>query len=43
MITCQELVEALDDFLADRLPPAGRLDITHRLLACSPCVHFVES
>jgi anti-sigma factor RsiW len=43
MITCDELVDLLYDFLAGELPPARRADVEQHLRVCPPCVACCET
>ena len=42
MITCQELVELVTDYLEGRLDPAARARFEEHLGACPACVTYLE-
>lgn len=42
-ITCKELIDFLDDYVADDLPPARRHEFERHLKVCPSCVAYVTS
>ena len=42
-ITCRELTEFLDDYLADRLESAVRAAFDEHLAVCSDCANYLSS
>ena len=42
MMTCQELVELVTDYLEDRLEPPVRARFEEHLEACPPCGTYLE-
>jgi anti-sigma factor RsiW len=42
MLTCQELVELVTDYLEGRLPPAERRRFEDHLAGCAGCQAYVE-
>jgi anti-sigma factor RsiW len=42
-VTCRELVEFLDDYLAGVLPEAKRDEFNFHLSSCPPCVSYMQS
>ncbi len=42
-ITCRELVEFLDAYFEDELPPQDSADFEQHLSACPPCVAYMKS
>lgn len=41
-VTCQQLVEALTDYLEGVLEPAERADIERHIVFCRGCAEYVE-
>lgn len=42
-ITCRELIEHLDDYIAAALPDQAREDVDRHLGACTSCVAYTDS
>ncbi len=42
-ITCKELIDFLDDYVADDLPPSRRHEFERHLKVCPSCVAYVKS
>jgi hypothetical protein len=42
-MTCRELAELLDGFVAGELPEEHCRQIQDHLGICSPCIHYVET
>ena len=42
-ITCRELIEFLDDYVADRLTPDVRQSFEHHLGVCPACRDFLKT
>ncbi len=42
-VTCRELVEFLDDYLAGVLPEAKRDEFNFHLASCPACVSYMQS
>jgi len=42
MLSCQELVELVTDYLEDVLPPEERARFEHHLESCGGCANYVE-
>ena len=42
-ITCKELIDFLDDYVADELPPPRRHEFERHLSVCPSCVEYVKS
>lgn len=43
LITCRELVEFLNDYLAGELPPEGQAEVEFHLARCLSCVAYMKS
>jgi len=43
MITCRELVDALDQYISGEMPPAQILAFEEHLAVCPNCVHYIDS
>jgi anti-sigma factor RsiW len=43
LITCQALIDFLDDYVESRLPPAERARFDAHLDACPACVRYLAS
>ena len=43
LITCRELVEFLDDYVAVALPPDRAHEFERHLAVCPPCVTYLAS
>ncbi|MFO0873131.1 MAG: zf-HC2 domain-containing protein [Phycisphaerales bacterium] len=41
-LTCRQLIEFLDDYVADRLAPEVRAAFDAHLAECGPCVHYLS-
>ena len=42
-ITCKELIDFLDDYVAGEVPPARRHEFERHLSVCPSCVEYVKS
>ncbi len=42
-MTCREVLDFLDDYVADGLPPASRHDFDRHLSVCPSCVAYLDS
>jgi predicted anti-sigma-YlaC factor YlaD len=43
MVTCRELIEFLDDYVADALPLARRAAFLEHLAICPPCRDYLKT
>jgi anti-sigma factor RsiW len=43
MITCQELINYLIDYVSDDLTPEQKAHIDHHLEFCPPCVTYIDT
>jgi anti-sigma factor RsiW len=41
-LTCRRLIEFLDDYIEDSLPPAVRRDFDRHLAICPSCVAYLD-
>jgi anti-sigma factor RsiW len=42
-VTCRELVELLDDYVAGQLPPAQLEEFERHIAVCPMCVAYIDS
>ena len=42
-VTCKELIDFLDDYVAGEVPPARRHEFERHLSVCPSCVEYVKS
>jgi hypothetical protein len=43
MLTCRELIDFLDDYVAEALPGAARADFNEHLAICPPCKDYLRT
>jgi anti-sigma factor RsiW len=43
LITCKELIDFLDDYVAGRLGPDQRREFDRHLALCAECIQYLES
>jgi anti-sigma factor RsiW len=43
MITCRELIDFLDDYVANDMEPSRRRTVDEHLAICPECVRYVDS
>ena len=43
LLTCQEVLDFLSDYVEGRLPPAEHARLEEHLAVCPPCIEYLKS